>query len=109
MIDRKRGAALLALAATAALVMSGCTSSGSPKWNSAGSSSDGGSATSQSPGASAGPGNLSVTPANGAKSVAPADGILVNAGGSAKITSVTVKAGSKTIAGAVADDGHSWK
>jgi lipoprotein-anchoring transpeptidase ErfK/SrfK len=109
MIDRKRGAALLALAATAALVMSGCTSSGSPKWNSAGSSSDGGSATSQSPGASAGPGNLSVTPANGAKSVAPADGILVNAGGSAKITSVTVTAGSKTIAGAVADDGHSWK
>ena len=105
MINRKRGVALFALAATAALVMSGCTSSASANWKPSGSTPSGAVV---SPGASAGPGNVSVVPANAAKNVAPASPIVVTAGGSATVTKVTVTAGSKTIAGTVSSDGHSW-
>jgi lipoprotein-anchoring transpeptidase ErfK/SrfK len=107
MIDRKRGAALLALAATAALVMSGCTSSASPNWSSSGSPS-GAAGSPGATGASAGPGVVTVVPANAATNVAPGNPIVVTAGGSSSVTSVTVKAGSKTIAGKVSSDGHSW-
>jgi lipoprotein-anchoring transpeptidase ErfK/SrfK len=107
MIDRKRGAALLALAATAALVMSGCTSSASANWSSSGSPS-GAAVSPGATGASAGPGVVTVVPANAATNVAPGNPIVVTAGGSSSVTSVTVKAGSKTIAGKVSSDGHSW-
>jgi lipoprotein-anchoring transpeptidase ErfK/SrfK len=108
MFDRKRvapGAALLALTAAAALALSGCTSSGSANWSSSGSNTPGSSA---SPGSSSGPANLTVVPAASAKNVAPSNPIVVTAGGSASVTSVSVTAGSKTIAGKLSDDGKTW-
>jgi lipoprotein-anchoring transpeptidase ErfK/SrfK len=107
MFDRKRvgpGAALLALAAAASLALSACSTSKSADWTTAGSSTKNGSA-----GASAPSGTLTVVPAASAKNVAPSDPIVVTAGGSATVTSVTVTAGSKKISGELSDDGKTWK
>lgn len=98
--------AVLAALATTAALLTGCSSTtGSAHWNSGGPT---GTGSTVSPGTTSGPAKVAVVPATKAKDVAPGSPVRVNATGATTVTSVTLTAGSKSVAGAIAADGHSW-
>lgn len=97
---------IAAVAAIGVLLLSGCSSPANGHWsNTSGPSGPG--ATGGSPGAT-GPTQLTVSPAANSKNVSPGNPVTVTATGNASVTSVTLAAGSATVAGTLASDGHSW-
>ncbi len=106
--------AALALAAVGALVLAGCGSAANAHWQSStpptGAALPGASSppATTAPSPSAGPTQLAMVPSANAKNVSPGKPVLVTATGGASVTSVTLAAGSTTIAGTVSADGHSW-
>src|SRR5215467_10671607 len=90
-----------ALVAVGVLLLSGCSSPASGSWtpSTPGQNLNGSTST---------PGNLTLVPAPNAKDVSPGAPVTVTTTGDATVTSVTLKAGSTTVAGSVSTDGHSW-
>ncbi|HKD98429.1 MAG TPA: Ig-like domain-containing protein [Micromonosporaceae bacterium] len=93
-----------ALAAVGVLLLGACSSPASGSWsnNAPGQTLPGGS------GPSSAAGNVTLVPAANAKDVSPGDPVTVNTTGDVTVTSVTLTAGSATVAGDIATDGHSW-
>jgi len=89
-----------AIAATGLLVLTGCSGS-SGHWQ----GSSGGGGAPQAPVAT---GVITVTPAANSKDVAPVAPVVVTATEGAKVTAVSVTAGSTTISGTLAADGTTW-
>src|ERR1051326_2668277 len=89
-----------AVATTGVRVLTGCSAASNGHWQGSG----GGGA----PQAATAAGEITVTPAANSKNVAPANPVVVTATDGAKVTAVTVTAGSATIHGTLSADGTTW-
>jgi lipoprotein-anchoring transpeptidase ErfK/SrfK len=96
------------LAAGAAVAGCSSANASSAKWQAAGTTPSGSTGSGSPTGSPSPTAHVTVTPAADTKEVSPADAVTV-AIESGTLQSVTVTAGSKTLAGKLAGDGKSWK
>lgn len=101
-----------ALVAAGALLLAGCTAPANAQWQGSpaptGAPVTGGTGTGATSAPSVGPTALAIVPAANAKNVAPGKPVVVTATGNAKVTSVTLTAGSTNLNGTLSADGHTW-